>query len=33
MFSAENEFIVMNTHFEHKEIHKFIWKCLKEIDH
>ena len=26
-FSAENEFSIMNTHFEHKEIHKFTWKC------
>ena len=27
MFSAENGFSIMNTHFEHKEIHKFTWKC------
>ena len=26
-FSAENEFSIMNTHFEHKEIHKFTWEC------
>ena len=26
-FSAENEFSIMNTHFEHKEIHKSTWKC------
>ena len=26
-FSAENDFKVMDTHFEHKDIHKFTWKC------
>ena len=26
-FSAENEFSIMNTHFGHKEIHKFTWEC------
>ena len=26
-FSAENEFSIMNTHFEHKEILTFTWKC------
>ena len=26
-FSAENEFSIMNTHFEHKVIHKFTWEC------
>ena len=26
-FTAENDFKVMNTHFEHKDIHKFTWKC------
>ena len=26
-FSAENELQVMNTHFDHKRIHKFTWTC------
>ena len=26
-FSAENEFSMMNTHFEHKESHNFTWEC------
>ena len=25
-FSAENEFSIKNTHFEHQEIHKCTWK-------
>ena len=26
-FCVENELRIMNTHFEHKKIHKFTWKC------
>ena len=26
-FSAENGFKVLNTFYEHKEIHKYTWKC------
>ena len=26
-FSAKNEMKMMNTHFDHKQIHKFTWKC------
>ena len=26
-FCVENELRTMNTHFEHKKIHKFTWKC------
>ena len=28
-FSAENGFKVLNTFYEHKEIHKYTWKCLR----
>ena len=26
-FCVENDLRIMNTHFEHKKIHKFTWKC------
>ena len=26
-FSAENDLQIMNTHFEHKRIHKYTWQC------
>ena len=26
-FSAENGFKILNTFYEHKEIHKYTWKC------
>ena len=26
-FSAENVFKVLNTFYEHKEMHKYTWKC------
>ena len=26
-FSAENDLQIMNTHLEHKRIHKYTWQC------